>query len=166
MAGDEQNGAGEQRRQKGAVLAFQKILERNRAGGDGQNQQAGEFCRAEDEDQKGQGEHVEGQHGVPGGKPAEGGGEEQVVGRIAPHMHVERFGGGEESAVEKALVGDGVEHRADMAVQRQKTAGPEIQPVAQGLAGETVALAPEDGIAFPERGDDAKDGEEGEAETA
>jgi hypothetical protein len=55
------------------------------------------------------------------------------------------------------LIGSGVEHGCNLAVQRQTPAGPEIQPVPQRGAGKALACAPEDGVALDQARDDRQD---------
>jgi hypothetical protein len=141
-AAQEQQAAADQGGEQSGVLVFQEVFETGRAGGDGGDQPKTLAGEAEHGGEQQQAAKIESQNRVPGGEPAEAGGEQQVVRRVAPQVIGQlAVGAGEET-----LVGERVEQHGDVAVQGKKTAGPEIQAVAQGLAGQAVQLAPSDGV--------------------
>ena len=122
-------------------MVFQHAFQARGGEQDGGGEPPGFVGEAEYQGQEEERGSIERQDGVPGGKPVKRGGEQQVGGWVAPQM----VGQLAVDALEKALVGGVVEEDRHLAVQGEEAAGPEIQAVAQGLAGEAVALAPENG---------------------
>ena len=157
----EQEAAADEGCQEGGVLVFQEIFQAGWAGEDGGDQPATLAGETEHAGEKDEGTRIEGQDGVPGGEPVEPGGEEQIGRRVAPEMK------GQLAVLEaqEMLVGGRAEQPGEMAVQCEQTAGPEIQTVAQRLAGEAVALAPEDRVGLGAGGDCAEDNQEDESQT-
>jgi hypothetical protein len=85
-AGEEQKATADEGGEEGGVLMFQEVFQAGRAGSDGGDQPPALAGEPEQTGQEDKGAGIERQHRVPRGEPVEPGGEEQVVGRVAPEM--------------------------------------------------------------------------------
>ena len=159
-ARQEQQAAADERCQEGGVLVLQEILQAGRAREDGGDQPETLAREAEDTGKQDEGKRIEGQDGLPGGEPAEPGCQEQIGRRIAPEMK------GQLAVLEaqEMLVGGGAEEPGEMAARCEEATGPEIQTIAQRLAGEAMTLAPDYRVGLGAGGHRAEDNQEDESQ--
>jgi hypothetical protein len=158
-AWEQQDPAADEGGDKGGVLVLQHILQAGRAGRHPRDEPPGLPGKTQDEDECEERAGIERENRVPGGEPAESRGKQQVIGRVAPEV----IGKLAVEPGQKSMIGERGEQHGGMAVQGQKSAGPEIQPIAQCLAGMPAKLAPDDGCGLEARRDDAENRQEDES---